>query len=182
MSHRFRPPTIRETEQPSSRQPNAAPILSSLVGAGAVTSGQMAVTQEAAWTTSDTTITDTVNWTTVTAVNMYIPEGPWALFIFTQAQWSHSAANAKVDFRIAYGDGTTTVQLRQYLSSFTTATAGDRATMALSVGIDVTANTGSGVKRGLIVFGLQARPVTAGTLTVHGDASVHGFATGDSTS
>lgn len=107
MSHRFRPPTIRETEQPSTREPNAAPILSPLVAAGAITSSQMAVSQTWQPLTGNFTTTLVNTWSSsVIASFVDIPPGSHALFVGVQmAAKANMTAGFDIEYRVVLYTG-----------------------------------------------------------------------------
>lgn len=187
---RFRPPTLRAAEGPTSAPSlPAVPLGQTAVLPGGISSSQMAVTQEADFWADNFTTTTTGAWVNAAYFDIFIPDGNVAMYITAVANVSHSAANATSNFRINITqDGVGSTEYNVATSTWLSTPIGPnlRIQVALADGSNLAINYPN-IKRNReqrVFFDVWND--TTGTLTLHGtdDTGVYGvFAmlTGDVT-
>lgn len=184
---RLRPPTLRPTEQPTASARPTPPLGSPQILSGAITSGQMALTQETQWPQADFTTSNTSAWQDVTSLNIPVPTGNMAFYAWASFAARHTAAGAEVSSRLGVyiDDALSTAYSIANVNNTYLATANKyHPPISLTAGINVPSNMP------LLVPGtrrlvLQVFNHTAGTLTIDGDvlpnAVLHALVAGDST-
>lgn len=148
---------------------------------------KVGITQEMARIVSDVTTTDTVNQTTVTSVQIYIPSTHVALYVFGMVQVKHSVAGARFTVMINIDPPAAPNDISiAYQDSLYLATAGEWYSFHLSSSWDIQANLVAGgvMTNQKSTLRLNVLPNTAGTLTVRGtgypQSLLHAFVVGDS--
>lgn len=150
----------------------------------AIISTRTAVIQEQATITSDFTTTDTAAVHDAITVNIRVPRGSVALFMFASFGVKHSAANANFDAYLTLNDGASYAGVTSILAiRLTTAAQIYPVALVRSLSksdLDVVPF----LRDRDLTVGLTVQNLTAGTLTIPGGAggspSLTCFLTGDS--